>query len=172
MQLILIKFGQDSLSVIEIPPESDGTLLAQMVQVELNIPIAEQHLEFEGIQIRDEPLLQLGIVDGSTITVKHVSQAKISIYDIPASTKPEELLQLVQLHPHLLRQYLTADPELGAILQAGDVVKLRSFIMKRMMSNHKVQYERKQEDLAFAANPDDPELQKRMEERVRIIHMY
>lgn len=168
MQLILIKHGQEGLSVIEIPHDSDGSLLAQMVQVELNIPIREQYLEFEGVQIHNEPLLHLGIVDGSSIIVKHVSQAKISIYDIPADSKPEELLALTQAHPHLLTQFLNVDPDLGTVLQAGDIVKLRTFIMKRMMSSHKVKYERKQEEIAFANNPDDPELQKKMEERVSV----
>lgn len=166
MQLILIKFGQENISVIDVPAESDGALLAQMVQVELGVPIREQHLEFEGVQIHGEPLMQLGIVDGSAIVVKHVSQAKISIYDIPGDAKPEELMSLTQAHPHLLQQFINADPDLAAMIQTGDIVKLRTFMMKRLMSNHKVKYERKQEDIAFANNPDDPELQKKMEERV------
>jgi hypothetical protein len=166
MQLILIKVGEDNISVIDIPHDSDGTFLAQMVQLELSIPINEQELEHEGTQIQDQQLAALGIVDGSSISVKRVTRARVSIYNLPHNIAPEELLALVQANPHLLQQYSSADPSMGNVLATGDLVQLRMFIMKRHMANHKVFYTQDQEDKALEADPNNPELQAKVSERV------
>jgi hypothetical protein len=69
----------------------------------------------------------------------------------------------------MLVQYRRLDAELGACLEQNDVGKLRVFIMKRAMSRHKVVYEARQEELALAtADPMDPEVQRKIAEKVSV----
>ncbi len=166
MQLILLKFNEENFAVIDIPHDSDGAFLAQMVQVELLIPINEQQLEHEGNLIEDHPLAALGIVDGSTITVKRVARNRVSIYNLPADIKPEELMSLIQSNPDLLNQFKSVDPDYGEVLASGDVAKVRVFQMKREMNRHKVVYTEKQDEIALAADPNNADLKQRVDERV------
>lgn len=76
---------------------------------------------------------------------------------------------MIQQNPNMLVQYKRIDPELGACLELNDAGKLRVLIMKRAMSRHKIVYEARQEELALAtADPMDPEVQKKIAERVRL----
>jgi hypothetical protein len=182
MQLIVTKFGTDVLAVLDVPNDADVELLVQMIQAELGIPIQEQRLELEDMALRGGSLMAQGVVDGSSIVVRQ-QQAPVAgvsspqpvapssnppqLVD-PASVAPEHLLDLIRQHPSMLVQYRRLDPELGACLEQNDVGKLRVFIMKRAMSRHKVVYEARQEELALAtADPMDPEVQKKIAERVR-----
>ena len=167
MQLILVKYGQEDFNIIDVPDDSDGNLLAQMVVAELALSLDQLQLEFEGIPIEHHTLAALGVVDGSTITVKTAGKKpRMSIYDIPRDIKPEELIELTLTNPQILQQYSAEDPDLGNVLATKDVAKVRMFLMKRHMQQHKVVYTRKEEIKAFEADPDNPELQKKMEERV------
>ena len=85
----------------------------------------------------------------------------------PGSVAPERLLEIVRENPQFLVQYKRLDPELGTVIEEGDAAKLRVFIMKRAMSRHKVVYEAKMEEEAlYAADPMDPEVQKKIAEKV------
>jgi hypothetical protein len=92
----------------------------------------------------------------------------ITLYDIPADVKPEELLELTIAHPSLLQQFISNDPELGNCLATRDIVKIRGLMMKRFMNRHKEKYQQEQELKALEADPMNPELQKKIEERVSL----
>ena len=91
----------------------------------------------------------------------------LSLYDIPADIKPDELLELTKAHPNLLQQFIANDPELGNCLATKDLSKVRALMMKRFMNKHKEDYSKEQEIRALEADPMNPELQKKIEERVR-----
>ena len=87
----------------------------------------------------------------------------------------------------MLGQFKSNDPELGTLLESKDILKLRSLIMKRLpliialfhlliiisnsplrsMERHKEKYTEQMELNALEADPMNPELQKKIEERVR-----
>lgn len=92
----------------------------------------------------------------------------ISLYDIPADVTPEQLLQLTKTHPHLLRQIQADDSELGETLASQDLAKVRALMMKRFMNRHKQEFVKQQEIKALEADPTNPELQKKIEERIRL----
>jgi hypothetical protein len=184
MQLIVTKHGTDNLVVFDLPNDADMELLIQMIQAELGIPLHEQRLEFEETLLRGGSLAAQGVVDGSSIVVKHEpgqpavsgssssSQPRpppVSAHQLvdPASVSPETLLGMIQQNPGMLVLYKRVDPELGACLELNDAAKLRVLIMKRAMSRHKIVYEARQEELALAtADPMDPEVQRKIAERV------
>ena len=184
MQLIVTKHGTDDLVVLEVPHDADAELLIQMIQAEMGIPIQEQRLEIEDTPISAGSLAAQGVTDGSSIVVKQQqgqtpasgsglgqqpsrnSAATVQLID-PGSAPPERVLELIQQNPGMLAQYKRIDPELGVCLELNDPAKLRVFVMKRAMSRHKVVYEARQEEIALAtADPMDPEVQKKIAEKV------
>ena len=87
----------------------------------------------------------------------------------PSSVAPERLLEFIRENPSTLVQYKRLDPELGTLIEEGDAGKIRVLIMKRAMSRHKIVYEAKMEEIALhTADPMDPEVQKKIAERVSI----
>lgn len=85
----------------------------------------------------------------------------------PSSVAPERLLDFIRENPSTLVQYKRLDPELGTLIEEGDVGKIRVLIMKRAMSRHKIVYEAKMEEIALhTADPMDPEVQRKIAERV------
>lgn len=186
MQIIVLTEG-DPIS-IEIDPEGDTGTLLQLLAAECGKPINEFYIAFEGQRLpMGMQLVQLGIFDGSVVSqVKipavrsaessapvHQSAAaaspaapRPSMYDIPANVKPEELLRFCQDNPHVLGQLQHSDPDLTNTIRTNDVTKIRAFMMKRMMQRHKEGYDRQQDMIKLAEDPENPELQRRIEEQV------
>ena len=57
---------------MELPEDEDVELLAQMIQVELSIPVDKQDISFNGKRVKSGSFRALGIVDGSTVIGKIV----------------------------------------------------------------------------------------------------
>eukprot|EP01031_Cornospumella_fuschlensis_P024396 gene24396-29492_t len=168
MQLIFLQDGGDPVAV-EVPDDSDTDLLYQIVAAEISSPPNKFVLFFNDIPLESgQILLNLGIIDGSTLGIQHKKTKAPSIYEIPANTPPDQLMSLTRQHPELLRQFLQHDPELGSILQSEDLSKLRLFLMKRFMQGHKAEYAKQQDLKALEADPMNPELQKKIEEQIRL----
>jgi hypothetical protein len=98
--------------------------------------------------------------------VKRV-RPRMTLDDIPADVTPEGLLQLMQGNPHLLVHLKSQDPELGGLLEAGDVAPLRMLMMKRFMSRHKQVYARQREMDEIDADPMNEANQRKIEEAIR-----
>lgn len=96
------------------------------------------------------------------------SSSNVSLYDLPANITPDQLLLLSQQNPRLLQQIQSNDAELGGVLASQDIVKVRTLMMKRFMNRHKQEYVRQQEMIELERDPMNPELQKKIEEEVRI----
>jgi DNA damage-inducible protein 1 len=109
-----------------------------------------------------------GVADGDIVLLtRKAKKARMSIQDIPRDIKPEDLIALVEQHPHILTQLQSADPGLGAKVAAKDCAALRMFMMMRTMSQHKAGYEAKQERERIFSDPDNPEHQAKIEEAIR-----
>lgn len=67
-----------------------------------------------------------------------------------------------------MEQFQHHDPELAAVLSAGDIVALRTFMMKRFMSKHKEGFQKQQELAAIEADPMNEENQKKIEDAIRM----
>ena len=80
---------------------------------------------------------------------------------------PEGMLALARSDPNWLTLVLEQDPELGAALVDGDIAKIRTLYMQRILKNHKKEYAKKKEIDEIARNPDDPENQLKMMEAIR-----
>lgn len=106
--------------------------------------------------------------DNDIISVERFVAKRVQLHDIPNDISPDRLLGLVKENPHLLPQFLSADPELGNVLASSNIADLRMLMMKRHMSNHKMIYEKKQEENMIWADPDNEENQKKIAERIRM----
>ena len=71
-------------------------------------------------------------------------------------------------HPNIRIQLSNADPELFSVVNSGDVTSIRSLLMKRIMTGHKMIFERKLKEQSVWENPDDPENQAYIQEQVRL----
>jgi hypothetical protein len=192
MQLIFLRHDSEDPVVLEVPDDSDTDLVYQLLSAETGKSFRQEYIEFEGHPIRPgQMLMQLGIVDGSTLFIKPASSSVAtasaapsatsnsnaaqaaqnpsfvaSAGEIPADVKPEQLIAICQANPHILTQILASDPELGGTIQLQDIAKLRTIMMKRYMARHKQEYERKQELIRMSEDPMNPEVQKKIEEQV------
>lgn len=185
MQLIVFRHDSEDLVAIEVPDEADSDLLYQLLAAETGKQFRDEYVEFEGQPVRPgQSLMQLGILDGSTLFIKRIealqapsasanpsvspAKATMSLRDIPANIKPDELLQLCINNPHIQTQLNASDPELGAILAARDIGKLRTIMMKRYMARHKQEHDRQLEQRQMEEDPMNPEVQKKIEEQVSL----
>ena len=91
----------------------------------------------------------------------------VTLYDIPADVTPEQLMELSNANPNLLRQVQANDTELGQVLASRDIGALRILMMKRFMDRHKQEFQKQQELLEYERDPMNPEYQKKIEEEVR-----
>ena len=131
-------------------------------------------------------LIHLGIVDGSTLIVREVDRPQpsneprpalsmpmplptnedVSIYTLPPNIQPDQLMQLCSQNSRLLSQFKHSDPELHKHLEAKDISALRMTMMKRYMKGWKVKYEEAQDEKKLLEDPNNPELQKKLQEKI------
>lgn len=190
MQLIIFQEGNDNPVVVNVPDDGDVILLAQMIQLETGIPINQQYLEFNSVQLMQGRLVENGIVDGESILLRvnqpqqqqqqqtsssqqptNNSSVSDADYNISPNITPEALLQLAQTNGRLLRDLKYSDPEMCTVLETGDVLKVRQLMMHRYMRQHKVVFTRQQEYNEMLRDPDNPDLQKKLEEKVSYRHI-
>lgn len=221
MQLIILCSDREDPIVLEVPEDSDVSLVQQLACGEAGLNFAQYYLELDGLPLPlDANLLSVGVFDGSMLLMKTVSQGaavssssstapsvnsnnltpqkraatsttsattpsvpapqatssssssnrSVSLYDIPADIKPDDLMALVHQHAHLLKQFQEQDPELAETLVSKDLPKLRALMMKRFMNKHKMIYQQKQDLMALEQDPMNPDLQKKIEEAVSYQH--
>lgn len=94
----------------------------------------------------------------------------VSIYTLPDHIlhSPDQLMALCQQSARLLEQLKSHDPELALHLEARDLTKLRGVMMMRAMKGLSVRYTHQQDMKALEKDPDNPELQKKLEEKNRL----
>jgi DNA damage-inducible protein 1 len=92
---------------------------------------------------------------------------RVTIHDIPGDITPDALLALAKENPMLVQQFQENSPEMGSALASGDLPALRLVMMKQQMQRYKHTYQRDQEMAAIAADPDNPENQRKMAEAIR-----
>jgi predicted aspartyl protease len=185
--------GEDSVSEIEVPDEGDVRSLVQMMHDALHIPINEMEIQYEdqpiplSAQMLGVQLMQLGIFAGSILFVRRRSpapplpnasaatagsQREVSIYTLPPNMKPEDYIRLCRENTRLLGQFKSVDPELGAKIEANDLPGLQLLLIKRVMKNETVKYTEIQDQKSYEANPTDPELRKKFEEKTRMENIH
>eukprot|EP00599_Poterioochromonas_sp_BG-1_P011636 CAMPEP_0173156056 /NCGR_PEP_ID=MMETSP1105-20130129/14518_1 /TAXON_ID=2985 /ORGANISM="Ochromonas sp., Strain BG-1" /LENGTH=363 /DNA_ID=CAMNT_0014072689 /DNA_START=25 /DNA_END=1113 /DNA_ORIENTATION=+ len=82
MQIIVLWEGYEDPIVVDVPEDADINLFAQLVMVEARRSVQGHYFEVEGVRLGlNQPLLYQGVVDGSTVFVKKVT-------DVPASPAP------------------------------------------------------------------------------------
>eukprot|EP00602_Paraphysomonas_sp_CaronLab_P005400 CAMPEP_0185019804 /NCGR_PEP_ID=MMETSP1103-20130426/2379_1 /TAXON_ID=36769 /ORGANISM="Paraphysomonas bandaiensis, Strain Caron Lab Isolate" /LENGTH=327 /DNA_ID=CAMNT_0027550291 /DNA_START=286 /DNA_END=1269 /DNA_ORIENTATION=- len=92
----------------------------------------------------------------------------MSLHDIPNNITPDALRQLVHENPHLITQMQSnGDMEMVEALQAPDVAPLRMLMMKRSLANHKVIFDKREEEARIFADPLSEENQALIAERIR-----
>ena len=198
MQLIIVQGEIPIAVIELPDEDADLGMLLQMIQAECQIPVAELTLSLDGAVIHPIPqtnvaadsnpfsakLIGLGIVDGVSLSItRSASQAQQtqesqnqsntmqqvpSLYTLPGNIKPDELMELTKTHPRLLMQFKSHDEELGKLLEAQDLGGTRMLMMRRSMNRHKTKYDEQQDLMALARDPENPELQKKIEEKVCI----
>ncbi len=100
------------------------------------------------------------------ITVERIR--KLTLEDIPANIKPDELLQFMDTNNHLMDQLRQQDGELYDTLSSRDLSRIRLLLMTRSMNNWSAVYKRNEELQAISANPDSHENQQKIEDTIRL----
>jgi DNA damage-inducible protein 1 len=90
----------------------------------------------------------------------------ITLRDLPGNVTPDDLLSVCHANSSLMTELQYADPELHAAVAANDLTSLRAFMMNRFFQRHKEQYAAEQEEAALMRDPDNPENQRKMLERI------
>jgi hypothetical protein len=169
MQLILLKLSQGvtvdtaPMSVLDVLDDVLVELAFQLIASDCGVPFNLLSVEHDGSKIEmneqtmSYSLVQLGILDGSTLIVRQLEappqqqrQAPISIFNITPNATPEQIIRECSTNPMLLSQYKDYRREQWTHIVSGDVGKLRMAIMKDMMRPMTEQYVEKQDDIKFA----------------------
>ena len=170
MLLLVRKVDTDDVKSIEIPDGESVSFLKELVQIEFGTTTDHQVLLFNDNQITTGTLLSNGLSDGNEIllSVSAKRERAICIGDIPPTASPDEILRLVEAHPHLLTQFKNTDAELGGVIESRDLGRLRTLMMKRYLSGHKRNYDHQQEIARMHADPTNAENQRKIQEMIRL----
>ena len=90
------------------------------------------------------------------------------LQDIPSDVSAEKLLEIIQTHSYLLEQLRGVDDELYNCLIKKSVSELRLLLMSRAFRKYKQTYEKKRDYEEMLKNPDDEEVQRKIEEQIRL----
>jgi len=167
--LLTILLDNDT-KVLNVPEDSDCELLYQLSAAEFTKDVNSIQLAYNGkIFDKDNTKLSvLGISENDMVIITTKVEQRLSVRNLRSDLKPEQYIQLVKDHPYLQIQFDNVDPEMGALIKAEDIGKMRTLIMKRMMSQHKIGYEQKKEQQRLFSNPDNEENQKIIAEKIRM----
>lgn len=169
--LITVIYENTSLPVV-VDKDDDLERLKTAIETAFGIATPEQKLFINDSPItvsEETPISVLQLSDEDVVILKKVGQdRKIHLADVPSNTSPEGWIRLVNEHPNIRIQLSNADPELYFIVNSGDVTGIRTLLMRRIMSGHKVIFEKKLKEQSVWANPDDPENQAYIQEQVRL----
>ena len=163
MFLIVILGGHER--VLTLPDHCDLALLRSSILAEFSIsaPVNEIFCEYAGEILQDGIELRLqGVVDGGNIIAR---RRVFSASDIPPGATPAQLIQIGIDHPQVLNQI---DTEVASLMRARDEAGLRSFILRQTMRGFKGVYERQKEMNQLAADPDNPDNQRRIAEMIQL----
>lgn len=152
--------------LLDISSNENVQLLSQMIQAQLGVLANQQQLIHNGNIIKNGTeskvgnLLQLGLAEGSVITVKVISININSLNQIRNDITPDQLIDLVQQQPHLIEQFQASDPELASFLVLRDISSIRMLMMKRNMKHYNTMIE-------FEENIMDEKNQLKIEEAIK-----
>ena len=90
------------------------------------------------------------------------------LQDIPSDVSAEKLLEIMETHSYLLEQLRGVDDELYNCLIKKSVSELRLLLMSRAFRKYKQTYEKKRDYEEMLKNPDDEEVQRKIEEQIRL----
>lgn len=179
---------------VEIPADEDVNFLKEIIQIESGVEIPQQVVSFQGRELTEGTLRANGLTEEDTILQLQVATAAsaagagggaaagggggiasslprgraICIGDIPSTAKPEEYLELVAAHPHLLTQYRSNDTEFADALATNDLATVRRVLMLRHMGLHKRNFSQQQELARIDQDPTNEENQRKIEEMIRL----
>jgi DNA damage-inducible protein 1 len=159
--------GSDGeLNVLELP-EGDTDLIVELIAAEVGIPLNELKIVHYGNEFFGSNFSTMELKSDDIISVQRNHTRKVHLHDLPPNITPEALLELVNQNPHLLGQLHSADPEMGSAVSTRDPGPVRMLMMKRLLNGHKVQYDQKVEEDRIWSDPDNPENQQKIADRIR-----
>lgn len=168
---ISILASDGELSVLELP-EGDVDLVVQLVAAEVGIPVQELKIVHYGNEFVENNFSRMELKNDDIISVQRIQTRKLHLHDVPANITPEGLLQLLDQNPHLLNQLQNADPEMASAVSTKDPAPVRMLMMQRFLNGHKVQYDQKVEEEKIWSDPDNPENQQKIAERIRLQNVH
>jgi DNA damage-inducible protein 1 len=108
-----------------------------------------------------------GLENNANIIVKQIANRGYTQQRIDPNITPEALIELAKSQPQLTQDISDSDPEIGAAIREGDIVKVRTIMMKRQLKRHEQGFKRQQEQMQIERDPDNPEHQRKMLEAIR-----
>lgn len=172
-----------NISILELPDNWPSSDIFQLISAEVQISENELIILYNGKKIHSKNVSQLSLSNDDMISVSKSVAKRVQLHDIPNNITPglniysnyfhvnwilDQLLALVQENPHLLIQFQNADSEMGNVLAQNDIKPLRMLMMQRQMNQHKVIFEKKQEENMIWSDPDNAENQRKIEERIKM----
>jgi len=168
-------------TIIEVGSEEQAENIKALIEVELGIPLDAQMLTFNSKEIPDTATLKsVGVGDDDLllVSVKPTASRGIRVSgnatlsdvleQMGGNPSPEQLLGVIGPDARLMRELQHYNPDLAQAVASGDVVKVRTVIMMQQMAQHKVKYERQQEDAKLmGADLFDMDAQRKIEERIQ-----
>ena len=157
---------------IEIFEEEDVSTLRQLITMELGIPFDSQDISYNSTSMEiGRTIKSYAIPDGEIVhlSIKLASRSAptaASVDTLPSDITPENLMQLAKSNSSILNQLKHQDPEIATAIESNDVNKLRVVMMTRYLQKHKVVHQQRKEMSEIAANPDNEENQRKIEEKV------
>lgn len=167
MKISVLTNSDGNINILELPDNEPIDILTQIIAAEVSISYEDLIIHHYGNDYTSKNFHTLSLANDDIITVSKLTKKKISIHDIPANVKPEELLQLVADYPHLLTQYESNDAEMAEVLKTRDARQLSLLIMSRQLAQHKIIFEQREEEAKIFHDPMSEESQRKIEEKIR-----
>ena len=147
-------------------PEGDINLYVELIAADVGIPVDELKLTHCGIEFSGDGFARMSLKDEDIISVGRYTAKMMHLHDIPSSVSPEQLLELIATHPHLLSQLQSADPEMACAVNSNDPNSVRMLMMKRLLDVNRTKYDDKDKEDRIWADPETDDNQRIIAERI------
>ncbi|KAE8784159.1 DNA damage-inducible protein 1 [Hordeum vulgare] len=171
MKLTVMTADEQFLN-LDVDPDESVENLKALLEVETQVPLQQQLLQFNGKEMSNsEKLSAIGVHDGDLVMLVasniRPSQDIMRLNPDGSAVNPQAFQQHIRGDSQLMAQLLQNDPSLAQAILGGDITELQNIL--RSHHQQRLQLKRKQEEeLALLyADPFDVEAQKKIEAAIR-----
>lgn len=169
---VTVATGDDRIVTVDIDEGELVENVKAILEVELQMPLGEQRLIFQGAELPNTTALNAaGVHDGDLLLVLPVeassaaeAEGRSRLLPDGSAANPHALLQALRSNPNTMANLRATNPRMAEVVQAGDIAAFQDMLR----AHHTAEQRMRQADKELLlADPFDVDAQRKIEEAIR-----